>query len=186
MPLRRFLNKHFAAKTSDSEKPTNKSTAYVFDHKFLNTSGIDSSLQSENNLVSRTTDDEISWIFALGKDGQGIPFHSHHDSFAMQCYGIKRWAVYGLGQMTPTTWVVNENFARWLQKRRGGDLFKPPTWECIQKPGDLYYVPEGFWHATMSIGDSVAIVGQASEYHRPSAAWYQNEAIEMKKEDGPN
>ena len=33
-------------------------------------------------------------------------------------------------------------------------------YECVQGPNEVLYVPEGFLHATLNIGDTVAIAGQ--------------------------
>ena len=34
--------------------------------------------------------------------------------------------------------------------------------ECMQYPGEVFYVPEDWYHATINIGETVAVVGQAS------------------------
>ena len=39
----------------------------------------------------------------------------------------------------------------------------PPTElprECMQHPGEVMYVPEGWYHAVINVGDTVAVAGQ--------------------------
>ena len=64
-------------------------------------------------------------------------FHMHADSFNIQFYGRKRWAIYAPHKMTVTGYSDYESFSEWLEHRRGGKDFTHPTWECIQEPGDL-------------------------------------------------
>lgn len=108
--------------------------------------------------------------FALGGDGQGIPFHFHADAYNLLLHGRKRWAIYGPHQMTPTGYSSTESFANWLETRQGGEGFVPPTWECVQEPGELLYIPEGFFHATVCLGECIGVVHQAISA-APSSVW---------------
>mmetsp|Transcript_17070 Transcript_17070/g.59759 ORF Transcript_17070/g.59759 Transcript_17070/m.59759 type:complete len:422 (-) Transcript_17070:120-1385(-) len=99
--------------------------------------------------------------FSLGGPGQGVAFHIHGDSYNLQLHGRKRWAVYAPGEMTRSGFSRLETFAEWLRKRRAGSDFAPPSWECVQGPGETLYIPEGFYHGTVCVDDCVGIVHQA-------------------------
>ena len=49
--------------------------------------------------------------------------------------------------------------------------------ECIQREGELLYVPEGWYHATVNLGDTVAVASQrlhqsaADMLHREHWLW---------------
>eukprot|EP00933_Yihiella_yeosuensis_P057813 TRINITY_DN5789_c1_g1_i2.p1 TRINITY_DN5789_c1_g1~~TRINITY_DN5789_c1_g1_i2.p1 ORF type:complete len:418 (+),score=51.00 TRINITY_DN5789_c1_g1_i2:56-1309(+) len=150
---------------------------YAFDRgTFFNRTGLNKGwktlpgMDSSGTYEFREGQEEQSLTLALGSNGQGLPFHWHCDSYSIALHGRKRWAIYAPNQMTPTGYLSTESFVTWLQKRRRnahGKKFVPPTFECIQEPGDVLYVPEGFFHATASIGDSVGITHIAE-----LTAWY--------------
>jgi len=61
------------------------------------------------------------------------------------------------------------SFVTWLMNRRGGGHFSPPTWECVQEPGDLLYVPEGFFHATACVFHALGVTHLADRPSETSA-----------------
>eukprot|EP00929_Paragymnodinium_shiwhaense_P037088 TRINITY_DN19821_c0_g1_i3.p1 TRINITY_DN19821_c0_g1~~TRINITY_DN19821_c0_g1_i3.p1 ORF type:complete len:298 (+),score=35.73 TRINITY_DN19821_c0_g1_i3:574-1467(+) len=129
---------------------------------------------------------------ALGSDGQGISFHSHADSYAVQLHGRKRWAVCGLGALFGLQHSVEEVFSQWLRRhpefdrndelpgaQAGKKTLANACWQCIQEPGQLLYVPEGYHHATASIGQTVGIVHRASTLAKGSARslWQRGKSL---------
>ena len=98
---------------------------------------------------------------ALGGDKQGIPFHWHGDAYSVQLHGAKLWVIFAPGQMPSSGFLLSETLEQWLEGRQhqrvDENLAIPSAYQCVQKPGELLYVPEGFYHATSCIGDAVAI-----------------------------
>lgn len=87
--------------------------------------------------------------FSIGGPGQGIAFHWHQDALSLQLHGRKRWALYAPGQMTSTGYLVTEPLSTWREQRTTAaaspdQMFVPPTHECVQQAGEVFYVPEGF------------------------------------------
>lgn len=174
---------------------------YLFDDgSFMRTSGLDAefstipglkSLGTFNDWTTNATTNVMgvevrgpALTFALGGAGQGVAFHIHGDSYNLQLHGQKKWAIYAPGNMTPTGFARSETFGYWLQRRHGGTDFMPPTWECLQEEGEALYIPEGFYHGTMSVGDSVGVVHQADRliegtaFHSFSRAFHARNTTE--------
>jgi ribosomal protein L16 Arg81 hydroxylase len=54
------------------------------------------------------------------------------------------------GQISVTEWFVN--FYKETKKK---DAYKP--FECIQKPGELLFIPHAWWHQALNFEESVAV-----------------------------
>ncbi len=94
---------------------------------------------------------------AIGGDSNGIGLHYHRENFNVLFHGSKRWVIYSPKDgMRGVRFKPNENLLSWLQKHRNHG--PPPTWECIQEEGDILYVPDAFYHATASLGESVTLI----------------------------
>ena len=42
--------------------------------------------------------------------------------------------------------------------------------QCMQSAGDLIYVPEGYWHGTVNLGETIGVSGQ---FVRNTGKWAQ-------------
>ena len=93
--------------------------------------------------------------FYLGAKGSGSPVHVHADAWNALAFGEKRWFLFppfrnggSLYSRTPIReWLKSEEPARALQ--------------CVQRAGDIMYVP-GLWgHAVHNMQDCV---GCATEF----------------------
>lgn len=104
----------------------------------------------------------------------GLPFHNHGETWLGLVYGAKRWFIYPPGASPPITMERTHNPFRtvyeWFhdiypklqtldQPPINGDLpvkqsvsegYRPL--ECVQRAGDIMYVPSGWNHLTMNIG----------------------------------
>ncbi|CAE7316584.1 Jmjd8 [Symbiodinium sp. CCMP2456] len=158
---------------------------YLFDFgEFMEQSGLSANWSLPPVLEQLGTYDtsSVPLRLALGSTGQGMPFHSHEDSYHLQLQGRKRWGIYAPGKMTRTGVLHSEDYTAWLRFRRRGRGFVPPQWECVSEPGDLLYVPEGFQHATASLGYSVAVVQQARRALPWSAVFHRHAAVQASRE----
>ena len=54
--------------------------------------------------------------------------------------------------------------------------------ECVQRPGDIVYVPSGWIHATVNIGDTAAVAQQVREFPPDSARFKGNLSSTLIKE----
>jgi hypothetical protein len=111
----------------------------------------------------------------IGSSGSGAPFHDH-DVIALNVafVGRKRWLVTrpcrpncripfregGAAVYHPNMLLSDEEriaaALRFLGE--GGD-----TWDCVQHPGDVVFVPEMFLHSTINLDESVAVAVQCND-----------------------
>eukprot|EP01043_Picozoa_sp_COSAG02_P041667 COSAG02_NODE_3474_length_6681_cov_29.310696_4_plen_407_part_00 len=146
---------------------------YLFDTgEFLKETGLDRNWRTAPGLAKTgryrdSTDPAGIITIALGGDKQGIPFHWHGDAYSVQLHGAKLWVVFPPGRMPSSGFLLSETLEQWLVSRQNkkvdADLTVPSSYQCVQKPGELLYVPEGFWHATSCVGDAVAITEHSVE-----------------------
>jgi ribosomal protein L16 Arg81 hydroxylase len=80
---------------------------------------------------------------------QGFDLHwDDHDVFILHLHGRKAWKVYGQSR----TWPVTKD-------RDAGRKFDPPSapvWEGMLEPGDLLYMPRGWWHVASALAEPTA------------------------------
>ncbi|CBJ28406.1 similar to RIKEN cDNA 2610003J06 [Ectocarpus siliculosus] len=89
--------------------------------------------------------------YYLGGRHSGAPFHIHSDALNLAVSGRKRWWV-----VTPREAVWSRRHIRdYAEEGKGG----PPAsgedrpMECVQRGGDLVYVPGDWGHAAMNLED---------------------------------
>ena len=86
--------------------------------------------------------------YALGPTGSGINFHYHKDGWNEVLFGRKRWFLYpptvgappgGYNQFEPAL--------KWYEETYGTLEEDELPFECVQYPGEVFYVPED-WSAS--------------------------------------
>jgi hypothetical protein len=83
-------------------------------------------------------------LYACWGKTQGFDVHwDDHEVFVLQLEGRKAWSLYGATETAPT--------------RRGGAVpAERPTRareELVLEPGDVLYLPRGYWHAAVGLGE---------------------------------
>jgi oxalate decarboxylase/phosphoglucose isomerase-like protein (cupin superfamily) len=99
----------------------------------------------------------------LGGPGSGSPVHWHNDAVNYAVHGSKLWtmlppphAVYTRRHaMVDAVQVPLEAASR----NQSGSVFR-----CVQHPGDLIYVPDGWGHGVLNLG---ATAGWAKSFYAP-------------------
>ena len=92
--------------------------------------------------------------FIMGPEASGAPMHFHVEAFNAAIVGRKRWF------LVPPA----KNF--WSRKPAAAwfaDNYKAvrkPVFECVQGPGDIMYVPEGYGHAVLNLEETVAVAAE--------------------------
>jgi hypothetical protein len=110
---------------------------------------------------------ERPMIFAIGKTGSGIGLHQHQDAWNQLLLGRKRWTVYpgDPGGVPPAaSYNPSRPHLRWLRDVYPSLPADARPLECVQRPGDVVYVPSGWYHATVNIGDT-AVRCMDCHYH---------------------
>lgn len=89
--------------------------------------------------------------YYLGGRHSGAPFHIHSDALNLAVSGRKRWWV-----VTPRAAVWSRRHIRdYAEEGKGGPPASGEDWpmECVQRGGDLVYVPGDWGHAAMNLED---------------------------------
>ena len=121
------------------------------------------------SLFSSALSDMADHVLSLGRSGSGLPFHSHGQSWLELLQGHKLWLLHPPGPLPEVSqpWVPESEqlpLADWLATRlRRAD---PAPIVCLQRAGDLLYLPAAWHHATFNIGETVAIAGQFNRLQR--------------------
>ena len=82
-------------------------------------------------------------LYACWGDTRGFDVHwDDHDVFVVQVEGCKRWALHGATDLAPT------------RRRPAPEATAPQTEPelVVLEPGDVLYLPRGFWHAAVGLG----------------------------------
>jgi hypothetical protein len=111
----------------------------------------------------------------IGRDLQGLTFHRHNAAWNVVVFGSKRWILYDarrivhnitrLKRMTRDVdnpiQLTSPNWLRELyHKDERLDEIRNHGHDCVQRAGDLLYVPHGWAHMVVNIGDTVAVVSE--------------------------
>ena len=123
-------------------------------------------IQSANDIVQRyvgTNSTNSNWYLSIGKRHSGVHFHHHSDGWLFMFEGKKRWFFLPPYQKLPSfTHVARFPIRDWYEKFVYPKLLEEEMpLECVAKAGDFVYVPESWWHATMTVSKwSVAVAAQ--------------------------
>jgi ribosomal protein L16 Arg81 hydroxylase len=109
-------------------------------------------------------------LYACWGETQGFDVHwDDHDVFVLQVEGRKRWALYGATRAAPT------------RRDLHGEHLKPevPLEEVVLEPGDLLYLPRGYWHAAVGLGEPTLhlTIGLTRKTGADFLHWLADEAL---------
>ena len=112
---------------------------------------------------------------SIGADMQGFGFHHHREAWNVVLFGSKRWILYDHDRF-------KHNITRQRRFVRDWDnpvLLSTPDWirqlyphperkaelrgyghDCIQRAGEMMFVPKRWLHAVVNIGDTVSIISE--------------------------
>lgn len=101
----------------------------------------------------------VALSFGVAGPGTGVPFHVHGPTWAQTLVGRKRWFLYPPDRRPPID--GEESVLRWMERVEGGsnDALRAhgaPS-ECTLPPGRALFVPDGWWHATLNVDETVFI-----------------------------
>lgn len=171
----------------NGEKPL-----YVFDKKVVQSSTLVGDYAvpehfSEDLFELMEEDDrpDYRWLL-IGPNGSGSPFHTDpHDSSAWNAVveGIKRVSFYPPSVIPPgvdeelihSDYYASEDSMKWYR-------FVFPTLseselpiECLVQPGEILFIPSGWWHQVQNIGTTIAVTQNfCSQITFPRVAAHMN------------
>lgn len=150
VPFRVYVDNMMEEQTLDK---LGSETFYHFgDNNFESFHSLFSNYKRPNFNISKGG--TLAW--GLGGSGSGVPFHTHGAVFAEVIHGKKRWFLYP-PNVRPK-FDPNESTLRWLRDvySKLSDLeMESGLLECTVNAGEVIFLPFGWWHATLNIGQSV-------------------------------
>ncbi|KAK7102585.1 uncharacterized protein [Littorina saxatilis] len=149
-----FIDRISQEKNSTSGLPM----YYIFDRDFY----YDSSLPATIRLPPYFPSDKKQQdsIFFLGASGSGVVFHKHADTWNGVVFGKKRWFLYPMHHTPPGGVHHGYSILDWFELVYPNLTAEQRPLECVQEGGEILYLPEGFYHATLNIGDTIAVALQ--------------------------
>lgn len=138
----------------------------------------------------------VSTNFLIGGPESGLPFHKHSKTWQGLSVGRKAWYVVPHGSMSeavhdatgPYIFPVR-SYHRAMQRLPVGQR---PLY-CVQHPGEIFYIPDSWWHATMNLdqfqlayGAKPCCKSQVSNTQERNAVMqhYPSVAFDTAKDDG--
>lgn len=98
-------------------------------------------------------------IASLGPSEQGLPLHSHGGAWQALVHGRKLWVLVPAGPLADRD-LLSKSARELLAPPLVGKLKAAKAYICLQEPGEVMVVPHLWLHATVNIGEAVAIGGQ--------------------------
>ena len=112
-------------------------------------------------------DGGASWqMLSIGDEGGGLSFHSHGESWLGLVHGAKRWLIYPPGgaprELFESLGPIAPRMRDWARESLPQlQRHAPPAADCLQTAGEAVYVPAGWLHATLNVGETIGAGGQA-------------------------
>jgi hypothetical protein len=109
-------------------------------------------------------------LYACWGASQGFDVHwDDHDVFVIQLEGAKRWRLYGSTRAAPLRRDLGEEHPRPAE----------PLEETVLRAGDMLYLPRGYWHAAVGLGEpSLHItVGLTRKTGHDLLTWLADQAL---------
>ncbi|XP_060593722.1 uncharacterized protein LOC132748180 isoform X2 [Ruditapes philippinarum] len=138
-----------------------KEPSYVFDREFYNDSSLPSTIKPPSYFKIKDGIDDS--IFFLGSSGSGVSFHKHADTWNGVVFGQKRWFLYMIDKTPPGGVYPGYTQIEWYKEIYPQLSPEEKPLECIQKAGEILYLPESTYHGTINLGDTIAIGIQKKE-----------------------
>lgn len=108
-----------------------------------------------------------SYFFSLGGKSSGVHLHHHSDGISYLFAGRKRWFFRKPYTLPSITHMQLMSMDRWLRKWVYPHLSHDERpLECVQRAGELVYVPESWWHGTINNGKPFTL-SFAAQLKRP-------------------
>ncbi|PAA54598.1 hypothetical protein BOX15_Mlig004490g1 [Macrostomum lignano] len=161
---------NFGRFLSDIRNASAGEKRYIFSREFFQSTHMDSTLKFPSIMAYNSRDHDL-FLF-LGGNNSGVSFHRHADAWNAVVGGRKRWFLYPGDRAPPGG--VHHAFepADWLARVRvpmltnaqqkvaaliDGSAAAVEPLECVQVAGEILYIPEGFYHATINLEPTLAI-----------------------------
>jgi len=117
-------------------------------------------------------DDLTQLTFGMGPAGDGVMFHAHTAAWNALMYGTKEWIFYSPETFVGSTYdrlamLESRAIPTTLTEASGGEGSLAAPMRCIQRAGEVVYIPDAWWHATFSHTETACLGGQRHKERLP-------------------
>jgi len=126
---------------------------------------------------------------SVGPSQEGFPAHLHGKTWQAQVVGRKLWILAPSHGLPGSVELANPmHLARQylapksVNVTKTGQTLSGDVQYCITEPGDVIWFPDYWWHATVSIGESIGLGGEKNSFDR--TRMLEAADREFKKEPG--
>jgi hypothetical protein len=116
------------------------------------------------NICGDEDVDHETMKLSMGATGSGVPMHSHNSSWNLLITGKKRWFFVPPAHWKDVRGKLNDlgtydakPTMDWLTDVAPELFIRGLVFEGIQYPGDVVFVPHGWYHATLNVGDTISV-----------------------------
>jgi hypothetical protein len=139
---------------------------YLFGLQLLE--GVESDYRHPPHFADRALDfDEAQRhakaLFYVGPAYSGVTFHQHTAAWNALLFGYKRWFLLPPFHFYGPTTIAMHEWAKVLRESFAADLH-----ECVQRPGEVLFVPQYWYHAVLNVSDCVGIAVELGSNQRLS------------------
>ncbi|CAJ1443145.1 unnamed protein product, partial [Effrenium voratum] len=145
--------------------------AVIFENDFLGQAPV-----GQGFLVPKVLQDiHGKPLFSAGRQDTGVGLHRHNESWLAQIEGRKAWILVPPDSPRPTEKAPWQYFS----ERPGRSQV------CVVLPGEILFVPRGWWHGTWNLDDSFAVGWEAAEFPSEAvAAVLKNDSDALQRLEG--
>ncbi|VDN51866.1 unnamed protein product [Dracunculus medinensis] len=93
--------------------------------------------------------------FGIAASRTGVPFHFHGPVFAEVIHGSKLWFLYPFNNRPE--FDPDESSFKWFIEKYPDLKGDQRPLQCLLRPGEILYIPDKWWHATLNAETSVFI-----------------------------
>lgn len=113
--------------------------------------------------------------FAFSGEGSFGAHWDTHDVMAIQLIGKKHWRIYPPTYQCPLPGQTSKSF--------GATCPEEPVFDGLLEAGDLLYLPRGWWHEVLPIGETLHVaIGIYPPYVLNYVAWFLENNLKHLKE----
>jgi len=116
-------------------------------------------LPQDRSMEGFSMQDGLDIYLLIGGANASVGFHDHADSLVAVLHGAKRWFLYPPHRIPAPSWRSRRGMAEAPVAAVAGSV------QCVQLPGEFLYVPEGWSHAVLNLGETVAVAQQQKVPH---------------------
>eukprot|EP00933_Yihiella_yeosuensis_P065434 TRINITY_DN6923_c0_g1_i3.p1 TRINITY_DN6923_c0_g1~~TRINITY_DN6923_c0_g1_i3.p1 ORF type:complete len:522 (-),score=60.30 TRINITY_DN6923_c0_g1_i3:123-1688(-) len=116
------------------------------------------------STLGKNLEDKDMWSVLVGTSNASVQWHRHSDAYNLILYGLKRWWLYPPATAPPVHFPAFFPVYIWFEDVYPTIEESRRPIECQQNPGELIYLPSGWYHMTQCQGECVALARKSTNY----------------------